>query len=146
MIMGGANQVQIQPHTMETSAGIDATRQAINIIHLATEESHLETFRDPAAGSFSADMLTHQLAKAAWEQFVVWNEIGFEELIRSNTLQNAINEQADTLQKSFAAQKLAMVGVNIFPSEFSKASPPLPEMPISESPEFKPLKPVFLDV
>ena len=144
-ILGGADQVLVFPHTFEKNKALDSTRLAINIPLLALEESQLHSDFDPASGSYMLELLTHKLAKAAWELFSKWNEVGFEKLIKTNQLQEEILKSANELKIRFSEGKVQMVGVNAFKSPMAKTSPPFPFQKPIENPEFQPLVPVFLD-
>ena len=145
-ILGGADSLVVQPHTLQVESQLDAVRLAVNISHLALEESHMGTYHDPAAGSYLADVLTDKLAKAAWQQFTTWHEAGAEKIVVEGALQGEIGKEADKCKADFADKKITMVGVNVFPSEFAKASPAFPIYTHTQNPDFQPLASIFLDV
>lgn len=144
-ILGGADELLVQPHTFEPAMALDALRLSVNIGHLALEESNLGKYHDPSAGSYMADMLTHKLADAAWRQFNSWLAIGADQVVANGTFQSDIAEQARKRKADYDAKKTTMVGVNVFPSEFARKSPPFPVNTPVENPDFQVLIPVFLD-
>lgn len=65
-ILGGADFFTPRPFEAR-SAG--AHRLARNTVHMLLAESHLDWYRDPAAGSFYLESLSAQLAEHAWKLF-----------------------------------------------------------------------------
>lgn len=141
-ILGGADELLVFPHRFESNNQLEACRLALDIGHLALEESHMQDFVDPAAGSFLADTITHNLAREAWATFTKWSQIGWSQLFDNQILQKEIKKSAEDLKTQFADGKLAMVGVNIFPSEFSRLSDPFPSPNEWDN---SALPPLFLD-
>jgi hypothetical protein len=127
-ILGGADELLIFPHRFNPTNQLEACRLALDIGHLALEESHLQDYDDPAAGSFLADTITHNLAKEAWATFTKWTQIGWNQLLENQIIQNEVKESAKLLRSQFESGKLSMVGVNIFPSEFSRKSDSFPAL------------------
>jgi methylmalonyl-CoA mutase len=72
--LGGATQITVLPydegreHLTEYPKAF-ARRIARNVQHLLKLESNIHTLSDPAAGSYYVEHLTHQIARASWEQF-----------------------------------------------------------------------------
>ncbi len=65
--VGGADAITLLPHDSAGGApGPLGQRMAVNTQLLLAEESHLGHVSDPAAGSFTLDHLTDQIARAAW--------------------------------------------------------------------------------
>lgn len=133
-ILGGADELQIYPHRMVGGKQLESCRLAIDIGHLALEEAHLNDFIDPAAGSYQADMLTHSLANEAWKLFNDWLDLGMENLMQNQVIQNSVMQNAKKISQDFADGKIPMVGVNLFPSDFARTSDSLPSLlPVENS-------------
>lgn len=140
-ILGGADAIMAFPNKVGDKYNLEACRHAVNLGHLALEEAQLYEFADPAGGSFEADVLTHHLAQHAWQLFQQWHAQGFENIAEERVVQKAILAAGVSLQKQFAAGKIPLVGVNLFPSEMAQKSDPLPPLWSDRSS----LKPFFLD-
>ncbi len=64
--IAGCNALTIDPEDFENKM---TSRIARNVSSILREESHLSIIRDPLAGSFYVDSLTHQIAQEAWKKF-----------------------------------------------------------------------------
>lgn len=127
-ILGGADELLIFPHKISKSNQLEACRLALDIGHLCLEESHLQDFVDPAAGSYLADALTHRLAKEAWTHFTNWTNTGWKNLFENQIIQKEVKKSANWMKGQFENGKISMVGVNVFPSDFSRRSDPFPSL------------------
>ncbi len=144
-LIAGADSILVHPHTLDPSMGLEACRQAVNIGLLATKESHLDNVLDPATGSYLVEKLTHELANAAWNLFVEWNEKPFVSWIESGEFQSLVAERKTALQTRFASGDLLMVGVNKHQSPLARKSPAAPIAAETET-SFPALRPFSLDV
>src|SRR6478609_6247201 len=75
--VGGADAVTVLP--LDIRLGVpDAfgRRMARNVSALLVEESHVAAVADPSAGAYAIEMLTHELAKAAWDRFQAIDRAG----------------------------------------------------------------------
>ena len=144
-LMGGADSILIQPHTWDPGTGKDATRLAVNIGLLALEEAHLDQAFDPASGAYLLEILTHELASAAWSQFQssARNDL-FKDILDGN-IQKPILETAKEFLSRVVSGEQVLVGVNKHQSPLARKSPPMPVQKAVELPEFTPLEPVFAD-
>ena len=73
-VMGGADQLTVLPYDagrqeISTYPQAFARRIARNVQHLLKMESYLDTFADPAAGSYYIEQMTMQIADKAWVAF-----------------------------------------------------------------------------
>jgi methylmalonyl-CoA mutase len=66
-IIGGAGRLTILPSDVEATAF--ARQVARNVQHILKFESHFDQVADPVAGSYFIEMLTNDIASAAWEEF-----------------------------------------------------------------------------
>lgn len=146
-LMGGADEVLIHPHRMDEP--LDGVRLAVNIGLLALEEAHLDRAFDPAHGSYFVEMLTHELATAAWKKYKTWNaepKGDLSSFLRTGLMQSEIQRQGEQTLEHFASKKRVQLGVNTFPSELSRPGKRFALVPpSSSSSDFPALKPVFAD-
>lgn len=70
-ILGGADALTVLPHTAGEGlpAAAFAPRIARNVASMLREESYLDRYADPVAGSYYLENLTEQIARQAWEVF-----------------------------------------------------------------------------
>jgi methylmalonyl-CoA mutase len=75
--VGGADAVTVLPFDVRLGVP-DAfgRRMARNISALLIEESHVAAVADPSAGAYAIEMLTHEMAEAAWAQFLAIDGAG----------------------------------------------------------------------
>jgi methylmalonyl-CoA mutase len=130
---------------LDPGTGKDATRLAVNIGLLALEEAHLDQAFDPASGAYLLEILTHELASAAWSQFQssARNDL-FKDILDGN-IQKPILETAKEFLSRVVSGEQVLVGVNKHQSPLARKSPPMPVQKAVELPEFTPLEPVFAD-
>ena len=96
----------------ETDFGLElAAKQQL----LLQQESYLNQFSDPAAGSYYIESLTNQLAEKALELFkTIQNFGGFVKALENETIQDLIYTTAKKEQKDFDEKSLKLIGVNQF--------------------------------
>lgn len=73
-VLGGVSHLTVLPYNtmhpgVSTQSQSFARRIARNVQHLLKMESYLDVPRDPAAGSYYIEQLTHQIAAKAWSNF-----------------------------------------------------------------------------
>ncbi len=66
-VLGGADLISILPPGQAPAP--TARRLARNVQHLMREEARLHLVRDPMAGSYAVESLSHQIAGSAWDRF-----------------------------------------------------------------------------
>lgn len=142
--MGGADAILIHPHHLEPETAADSIRLAADIGHLALEEARLQHAFDPGSGSYLIEILTHELARKAWELFCAWQEISLDEKLNKGFFPSIAEKGAERLKREFESKTRILTGVNLHPSPLAKRSPAYP--PIAPSGiSFPALKPIFLD-
>lgn len=142
-LMGGADEVLIHPHRLEEP--LDSVRLAVNIGLLALEEAHLDRAFDPAHGSYFLEILTHELATAAWKKYRSWSENSVQDTIESGRIQEEILSQSRKTLDQFASKEKVQLGVNTYPSELSRPGNGFPMVAPQAQTDFNALKPVFAD-
>ena len=115
-VIGGCNSLTIHPfnESFENTSAF-SERMARNQQLIFKEESYLHQTSDMGAGSYYIETLTNQLAEKAWDAFKQIEEKGgFIACLKSNYIQNTIQEQAGQLIDQFKETQLVLVGVNKF--------------------------------
>jgi methylmalonyl-CoA mutase len=115
-VIGGCNSLTINPYneSFENTTAL-SERMARNQQLIFKEESYLHHTADMGAGSYYIESLTNQLAEKAWEAFKQIEEKGgFMACLKSNYIQDTIQEQANQLITQFKEAQLVLVGVNKF--------------------------------
>jgi methylmalonyl-CoA mutase len=125
-VIGGCNSLTIHPYNTGFESQTDfSDRMARNQQLILKEESYLHHTADMGAGSYYIEKLTDELAGKAWEEFKeIENKGGFLACLKSNFIQNKIQEQADNLIKQFNNGELVLVGVNKFQNAKEKVPEP----------------------
>ncbi|MCY4031426.1 MAG: methylmalonyl-CoA mutase family protein [Hyphomicrobiales bacterium] len=126
--IAGVDALALHPFTHALGvADKDARRIARNIHFLLREEAMLGEGTDIAAGTWSVEALTYDMAQAAWEMFQeICNLGGMTEVLRSGWLAERIREQREWRDEQIATGKARIVGIN--------AHPYLEETPVSVCP------------
>lgn len=90
---------------------------------LLKEESHLDKVVDPAGGSYYVEMLTKNLADAAWKLFLeVEDKGGFKAALDNGDIINAVNASAEARFDKVAKRREQLLGTNQFPNFTEKAA------------------------
>lgn len=98
-------------------------RLSRNIQLLLQQEAQLTQLVDPAGGAWHIEILTDQLARAAWRQFQrIEAEGGLLAALQSGTVQAEIEAVAERRRHDLATGKAILVGANAYVNE----SEPLP--------------------
>ena len=126
--IAGVDALALHPFTYALGvADKDARRIARNIHFLLREEVMLGEGIDIAAGTWSIEALTYDMAQAAWEMFQEICKLGgVAEALRSGWLAERIREQREWRDEQIATGKARIVGIN--------AHPYLEETPVSVCP------------
>lgn len=120
---GGADAITLLPY--DGPGGGTSTlgrRMATNTQVLLAEESHLAVVRDPAAGSYTVEHLTLELARAAWDALQAIEAAGGIETDagRAVLVARVASERA-ALATDLDRRKAALVGVSDFPGSADQA-------------------------
>ena len=123
--IAGVDALALHPFTHALGvADKDARRIARNIHFLLREEAMLGEGVDIAAGTWSIEGLTYDMAQAAWEMFQeICKRGGMAKALRSGWLAERIREQREWRMEQIATGKAHIVGIN--------AHPHLEETPVS---------------
>lgn len=116
--VGGADAVTVLPFDMRLGVP-DAfgRRMARNISTLLIEESHVAAVVDPSAGAYAIEMLTHELAEAAWDRFQAIDRAGGvlaalgDGLLRADWADSATRRRGQV-----ATRRRPLTGVSEFPN------------------------------
>jgi hypothetical protein len=123
-VLGGLDEIRIFPHSLDESIALESTRLAANIALLCLEEAHLSQYPDPASGSFWVEEATHKLAESAWNQFLTWQKIGFENLLESGQMLREIDQNRNLNQEKINKNTKVWVGENSYLSPLARKSTP----------------------
>ncbi|MDQ3192320.1 MAG: acyl-CoA mutase large subunit family protein [Bacteroidota bacterium] len=120
--IGGANSITVIPFDNNYKESDNfSERIARNIQIICAEEAHLNKISDPAGGSYYIEKLTDSIASAAWELFKeTESKGGFLECIKTEFIQNKIEETAKAKNEAIATGKMIMVGVNKYVNKQEK--------------------------
>lgn len=116
--VGGADAVVLAPFTEPLGPPTDfARRQARNTQLVLQEEAHLGRVADPAAGAWSLERITDELARRAWAVMQeIEREGGLLAALRTGRLQSEVAEARVALERDVATRKAGLVGVSEFPA------------------------------
>lgn len=121
-VLGGAQSVATLP--FDDAIGTPdalARRVARNTQVVLREESHLDAVADPAGGSWFVEVLTDELARAAWVEIQrVEATGGMVEALGAGLVIDAIGAVADERRRAIETRKAPIVGV----SEYANANEP----------------------
>lgn len=115
---GGADAVTVLPFDIRLGVP-DAfgRRMARNISTLLIEESHVAAVADPSAGAYAIEMLTHQLAEAAWQRFLTIDAAGgVLAAWADGSLRADWSGTADRRRGQVATRRRPLTGVSEFPN------------------------------
>jgi methylmalonyl-CoA mutase len=142
--LGGANTISINNlNAAYKEEDVFGSRMARNTSLILKEEAYLNNVSDPASGSYYIEELTNEMSLKAWS---IFKEIeahgGWIEAIKSNKIQQMIEESASNQEALFNAGELSLIGTNLHPNGKDKM---LNDLEISfvknrtKPTEFKPL-------
>lgn len=142
--LGGANTISINNlNAAYKEEDVFGSRMARNTSLILKEEAYLNKVSDPASGSYYIEELTNEMSLKAWS---IFKEIeahgGWIEAIKSNKIQQMIEENASKQEALFNAGELSLIGTNLHPNGKDKM---LNELEISfvknrtKPTEFRPL-------
>ncbi len=139
--LGGADAIHALPFDVHRSKNAEfGQRIARNVSLILQEESYLQRVLDPAGGSYFLDELSEDLSNKAWAFFQeIEGAGGFMNAVKSNMIQNRIEEEASKELEALQNGERTMVGVNKFPNSKDDLSDLVP----SETPKAKDFKPLY---
>ncbi|MEZ4776403.1 MAG: methylmalonyl-CoA mutase family protein [Bacteroidia bacterium] len=116
-IAGGTNALIVTAFDrMKGPEDIQSARLSGNIQHLLRHESYLDKVTDPGGGSWHLEILTDQLAEAAWTRFQKIEKLGgFSQMMKEGQILQLLEHSAEKKDTDFASRKSVMVGVNQYP-------------------------------
>jgi methylmalonyl-CoA mutase len=116
--VGGADLITIQP--FDRALGLSdrlARRMARNTQTILREESHLGRVVDPGGGSWYLELLTSELAQAAWERFqAIETNGGMASVLCDGAVATQIDRVQADREESFATRRDPITGVSSFPN------------------------------
>jgi len=114
---GGADGVTVTPFDRAIGQpGALGRRIARNTQIVLQDESSLGRIADPAAGSWYVEVLTDEVAQAAWQRFTeIEREGGALAALRSGLIASKLAEQADLREDELVHRVRVMTGINEFP-------------------------------
>ncbi|NEW87511.1 methylmalonyl-CoA mutase [Rhodopseudomonas sp. WA056] len=116
--LGGANSVQVLPHTLALGLPDSfARRVARNTQLVLLEESNLDKVADPAAGAGGIEALTKELCDAAWAQFQEIERAGGAlAALRAGLIQPKVAATRSVRDKAIAKRRDVLTGASEFPN------------------------------
>ena len=123
-VLAGVDSLVVTPFDAPYKKSDDfSERIARNQQILLKEESHLDKVVDPAGGSYYVEMLTKNLAEAAWKLFLeVEDKGGFKAALENGDIINAVNATANARFDKVAKRREQLLGTNQFPNFTEKAA------------------------
>ncbi len=117
-VLGGCNSLYIYPFNDRSQHGDPlGKRLSRNQQLIFKEESYLDKVADVAAGSYYIETLTDEIGQKAWALFKsIEKDGGLIRIYENGTLQQQINEQAQSLINEYKEGKKVLTGVNKFPN------------------------------
>jgi len=89
---------------------------------LLKEECHFNKVIDPSGGSYYIESLTNSIAQEAWSLFLITEENGFYDSVKTGNIQAVINAIANKRFKDAAQRREVLLGTNQFPNFSEKVS------------------------
>jgi methylmalonyl-CoA mutase len=134
-IIGGCDELSIKGFDAIYKEEDDFSRRiAKNQQSILQHESHLDAVKDMSKGSYFIEHLTEELCKKGWAFFKeIESHGGYLSSLKSNWLQNQIEEIANTEQQAFDEQSKILIGAN----KYQKADEDLNDIAV-KAPFYKP--------
>lgn len=113
-IIGGCDELSIKPFNVAFDEPNDfSERISKNQQSILQHESHFEAVSDMAKGSHFIESYTEELAEKGWEFFKkIEKEGGFLKALKSNWIQDKVEEVAALEQEKFDANEKILIGAN----------------------------------
>jgi len=121
-VLGGCESMQVGAFDETVRQPDDfSQRVARNTQLVLQKECNLEQVIDPAGGSYYVEVLTAELAEAAWKLFQdVEKQGGMEAALRAGSPQKAVAETAAARFKAISRRRDTIVGVNQYANSKEK--------------------------
>ncbi|RED37773.1 heterodimeric methylmalonyl-CoA mutase small subunit [Rhodopseudomonas thermotolerans] len=134
--LGGANSVQVLPHTLALGLPDSfARRVARNTQLILLEESNLDKVADPAAGAGGIEALTKELCDAAWAQFQEIERAGGAfAALQAGLVQPKVAATRAARDKAIAKRRDVLTGASEFPNLHEAQAKVLDVQPAAVSP------------
>jgi methylmalonyl-CoA mutase len=115
-VLGGIEYLHVRPYNVNQDANSPfSERIARNTQLILKEEVFLNKVVDPAGGSWYIESLTNELAEKAWEMFLtIDDQGGIFKVLKSNWLQEQINEVKTKRQTDVLTKKQSVIGTNVY--------------------------------
>lgn len=122
--LGGVDRWTLLPiDAVWGGASARSQRIARNLHHVFQRESHLAQVIDPAAGSFSLEALTSELAEAGWKVFQqIESAGGLSAVVESGWLDEEVARERKSTEDQIAKRRMPLTGI----SEFALGRDPQP--------------------
>ncbi len=121
--VGGADAITALP--FDATLGVPdefGHRMARNISALLMGESHVGAVRDPAGGAHAVEMLTAELAEAAWQEFgAIEAAGGVAAALADGSLADRIGRTRAERARRIASRRRPITGVSEFPNPAESA-------------------------
>ncbi|SHE71039.1 heterodimeric methylmalonyl-CoA mutase small subunit [Fodinibius roseus] len=120
--LAGCDALTIHPFDeLFREPGRFSRRMARNAQIIMREEAHLGKVRDPAAGSYYIEQLSHTMARKAWRLFQdIEQRGGMYNAIESEFVQSSIASSRQEKDRAVARRKRVFVGTNQYPDPDEK--------------------------
>jgi methylmalonyl-CoA mutase len=117
-VVGCADVVTVLPFDSALGAPDEAGRRmALNTQNILREECRLDVVRDPAAGSYFVECLTHELAAAAWDRFQqIEIAGGMANQMRTGAVSREVGETLASKRRAIALRRDLVTGVSSYPN------------------------------
>ena len=133
--IGGADAVTVLP--FDAALGVPEAlgrRLARNISSLLISEAHVAEVADPAAGAYAVEMLTAQIAEAAWAEFArIERDGGIPQVVSDGVLSARWASTARERRIRIAHRRIPITGVREFPQRDEVPPPRTPPAPIGNA-------------
>ena len=133
--IGGADAVTVLP--FDATLGVPEAlgrRLARNISSLLISEAHVAEVADPAAGAYAVEMLTAQIAEAAWAEFArIERDGGIPQVVSDGVLSARWASTARERRIRIAHRRIPITGVSEFPQRDEVPPPRTPPAPIGNA-------------
>jgi methylmalonyl-CoA mutase len=115
-VLAGCDTLEVTPYDALVGESQRGRRLARTTQLLLAHESYLDRVADPAGGAYSVEMLTDEIARAAWSLFQeIEAEGGLLEALQKGTVQERIAQAREAEAKALRTRRSTLVGVSDFP-------------------------------